>query len=261
MQASRFNKIVLAILLILVALPLFAKEMLGGWDYDAARRTSERADHVTWIVSMEDDYGPYIAIGDRFGLVRILYLTGDGSEEIWSSKQLNGIVQQVISTDLDGDFKDELIAWTDAGMVYVWSAHTQRLKYESLMNDFDEITCMCIGDTDDDVAYEIIINADEKIHYLDGKSFSREYSSISNFNATRMACADVDGDNSNELVLNTGQVLDARSCEEEWSDQVFGARIELMDIDGDGLPEILTESDNSSLRIFDADYRKEKHLQ
>ena len=33
------------------------------------------------------------------------------------------------------------------------------------------------------------------------------------------------------------------------------------DIDGDGLPEILTESDNSSLRIFDADYRKEKHLQ
>ena len=261
MQTNLFYKTVFVILLILIALPLMAKDQLGYWEYKAAARAAERLDHVAWIGSLEDDFGPYLAVGDRFGLVRILYLTDGQSEEIWSSKQLNGIVQQVIASDLDDGGYDELIAWTNVGSVYVWSAHTQRMKYESLMNDFEKITCMCVGNVDDDSAYEIILNADDKIHYLDGKTFNREYSSISEFQASRIACGDVDGDGSMELVLNTGQVLDANNCEEEWSEKVFGNRIELLDIDGDGIPEILTESDNSSLRIFDADYRKEKHLQ
>jgi hypothetical protein len=36
---------------------------------------------------------------------------------------------------------------------------------------------------------------------------------------------------------------------------------EILDIDGDGIPEVLSESDGLPLRIFDVDHRKEKHLQ
>nr|MBC8423775.1 hypothetical protein [bacterium] len=71
----------------------------------------------------------------------------------------------------------------------------------------------------------------------------------------------VDGDGTPEIVLNTGQVIDSRGGDVEWEDEAFGARIELVDMDGDGIPEVLTESDGGVLKIYDIDNRREKHLQ
>jgi hypothetical protein len=71
----------------------------------------------------------------------------------------------------------------------------------------------------------------------------------------------VDGDERVELVLNTGQVLDSGTGEVEWADQVFGTRLELLDFDGDGILEILTEGPGSPLRVWDADFRAEKRFQ
>jgi hypothetical protein len=62
-------------------------------------------------------------------------------------------------------------------------------------------------------------------------------------------------------VLNTGQVLNSRSGDLKWGDEVFGARIELLDVDGDGILEVLTESDAAVMKIYDVDVRREKHLQ
>ena len=100
-----------------------------------------------------------------------------------------------------------------------------------------------------------------KLHYVDGRTFSRDWTSINEYEATRMVCGDVDGDERNEIVLNTGQVIDSASGEVEWEDQVFGNRVELLDIDGDGILEVLTESDGLPLRVWDVDYRSEKRFQ
>ncbi len=243
--------------------PLLAAEPTP-LSYDAYRialRAADRLDHIVAIDTREDDFGPYIALGDRFGLVRVYYLTGDGSEEIWSSKQLDGIVREVIAPDLDGDGKDELIAWTSSAMIYVWSAHDLKLRYETLPNDFTQITCLTAANVDDDPQWEIIVNADSHLYYLDGKTFNREWTSLREYQGTRIAVGDVDGDRNPELVLNTGQVIDSRTGDIKWEDQVFGTRIELVDIDGDGLPEVLTESDGLPLKIYDVDHRQEKHLQ
>lgn len=249
--------------LIFMSLPTIVAAVteLDYWQYKGIVKTAERLDHLTLIDSMEDDNGVYLAMGDRFGLLRMVYLSGDGARDIWTSKHLNGIVRQVISADLDLDGQDEIIAWTTGGITYIWSAAQKRLLHETLSNDYQIIHSIAIGNVDNDPALEIIINADNHIHYVDGETFSREWTSIQEYQAERMLCADVDGDSSMELILSTGQVVDSRGGDVEWEDQVFGTRIELIDIDGDGLPEILAESDGLPLKIFDVDNRREKHLQ
>ncbi len=234
---------------------------LGYWEYLAVMRVCERLDHVSCIESLEDANGPYIVIGDRFGLVRIVHITGDGSQDIWSSKQLNGIIQEVLVADLDGDGGDEVIAWSTSAIVYVWSSTDRELRYETLQNEFQIIHSLAVGNVDDDEQLEILVNADDHIYYLDGISFNREWTSLQEYQATRMAVGDVDGDGTQEIVLNTGQIIDARGGDVEWEDEVFGARIELVDMDGDGIPEVLTESDGGMLKIYDVDTRREKHLQ
>ena len=253
--------VLLSTLLVATAAAAGGPHPLPYDQYRAAMHMADRMDHVTAIDSREDDAGPYLAVGDRFGLVRIYHLTGDGSDEVWVSKQLDGIVREVISPDLDRDGRDELVAWTTAGRVYVWSAHDLKLRYESLPNDFTQITCLTAANVDDDPQWEIVVNADKHLYYLDGESFNREWTGLREYEATRMRVGDVDGDRQPELVLSSGQVVDSRTGDVEWEDQVFGSRLSLVDIDGDGIPEVITESDALPLKIFDVDHRQEKHLQ
>ncbi len=238
-----------------------ALEPLDFWEYTALQRSAHRLDKMALVGSLEDENGVYAVIGDRFGLVRLYYLTHHSSQEIWSSKQLNGVVHEVLVVDLDGDGSDEIVAWTSSALIYVWDATSRRLRYETLATDFETLHALTVGQVDDDAPYELIVNADNRIYYLDGESFNREWTSLNEFECTRMVCGDVDGDGNRELVLNTGQVLDSRSGDVEWEDEVFGSRIELADIDGDGIPEVLSESDGTVLKVYDVDHRKEKHLQ
>jgi hypothetical protein len=189
-------------------------------------------------------------------------MTHRESKEIWKSKKLDGIVDEVMVGDLDGDgYNDAFTARTSAGMLYVWSGETLNILYESLSTDYQKIHTFAFGNVDDDPATELIINADRRIYYLDGANFNREWTSPFEYEATRMHCGDVDGDRRNEIILNTGQVLDSRSGDVKWEDEVFGSRIELLDMDGDDIPEVLSESDGTVLKVYDVDHKKEKPLQ
>jgi hypothetical protein len=234
---------------------------LDDHDYQAVYAAADWFDHLAVLPPPDGSVGLYLVFGDRFGLVRIYHLTHGASRDVWKSKQLDGVVEEVLVSDLDRDGGDEIIARTTGGMVYVWNGGDLRPRYESLKTDFTRLHSLTIGNVDDDPALELIVNADSRIHYIDGRTFIREWTSLNEFEATRMACGDVDGDRKNEIVLNTGQVLDARTGEVEWADEVFGSRLVLLDIDGDGILEVLTESDGAALRIYDVDLRKEKHLQ
>ena len=104
--------------------------------------------------------------------------------------------------------------------------------------------------------------SDGRVVYVDGANWTRQFTSINEYQATQVRCGDVDGDNRPEVVLNSGQVLDAGTGDVEWEDEPFFARIELLDIDGDGIPEVLTENPgNGPLKVFNVGYRREVRLQ
>ncbi len=255
--------VLLGLLLVAAAAPAAAADQdLSYFEFQSLSVAAHRLDHLALLDPPEGGVGMCVVLGDRYGLVHLFHLTHDKSEQLWESKQLDGTVKEVKVADLDGDsYDDAFTASTSAGMFYVWDAVTFEPKFESLTSDFQEINTYTFGNVDDDPQTEIIINADKRLCYLDGLSFNREWTSLQEYEATRMMCGDVDGDRRNEIILSTGQVVDSRSGEVEWEDEVFGSRIELVDIDGDGVPEVLTESDGIPMRIYDVDHHKEKHLQ
>jgi len=250
-------------LVLLAPVAAVAQDELTYDEYDAIAQTAHRLKHVDMYEPVEGEPGMNLVIGDKFGQIDVFYLQPGGeSERVWKSRQLAGSAREVLCEDLDGDgLDDSIICRTDSGRLYVWAMDGFQLLFESLSNDYQTIHAFTVANVDDDEAREIILNADRKIHYVDGRTFSRDWTSLNEYEATRMVCGDVDGDDRNEIVLNTGQVIDSASGEVEWSDEVFGSRVELLDIDGDGILEILTESDGLPLRVWDVDYRSEKRFQ
>jgi len=203
----------------------------------------------------------YMILGDRFGVLHIYHLTSGKSVEIWKSKHLVGAVDEVILGDLDLDgYEDAILVRTTPGMIYVWDSSNFDLLYESLPADYPEIHCFTVGQVDEDPAAEIIVNANQKLHYIDGSTFNREWTSLVDYRATRMACGDVDGDNINEIVLNNGQVVDTRNGDVQWEEDTFHDRIELLDMDGDRIPEVITEGNGTAVKVFDIDSGIEKRL-
>jgi hypothetical protein len=62
--------------------------------------------------------------------------------------------------------------------------------------------------------------------------------------------------------LNSGKVVDARSGDIKWEDEPFFGRIELFDLDGNGVLEVLTENPGGGpLKVFDIGGRREIRFQ
>jgi hypothetical protein len=224
----------------------------------------DRMDHLTKFEPLHGEPGMFFAIGERFGTVQVARYDGRGVERVWKSIQLSGVPQEVLTADLDGDgFDDSILTRTSNGKLYVWNLEGYQLMWESLPGDYNTVTCFTTANVDEDPAREIVLIGDGRIHYVDGVSFNKEFTSISNYDATAVRCGDVDGDQRVELVLNNGQVVDSVSGELEWeSDTAFFSKIELLDIDGDGMPEILTENPlGGPVKVFDGDYRAEVRFQ
>lgn len=236
-------------------------------DYEQYRTlawAADRMDHLAKFEPLQGEPGMFFAIGERFGTVQVARYDGRGVERVWKSIQLSGVPQEVITSDLDGDgFDDSILARTSNGKIYVWSMEGYPLVWESLPGDYRAVTCFTTANVDDDPAREIVLIGDGRIHYVDGVSFNKEFTSISNYDATAVRCGDVDGDQRVEIVLNNGQIVDSVSGELEWeSDTSFFGKIELLDIDGDGMPEILTENPlGGPIKVFDGDYRSEVRFQ
>jgi len=241
--------------------PVLAAGELTFEEFQTLATTARRLDKVTMLEPPQGKSGMYMVLGDRFGVLHVYHLTRGESVEVWKSKHLIGQTDEVILGDLDQDgYEDVIVARTTPGMVYAWGVEQFDLIYESLPADYPVVHSICIGNVDEDPVAEIIVNANQKLVYIDGQTFNREWTSLLDYQASRMACGDVDGDGINEIVLNTGQVVDTRTGDVEWEDEVFYNRIELIDMDGDGVLEVLTEGNDLPVKVFDIDTRLEKRL-
>lgn len=235
-----------------------AQPGLDVWEILRLDRAAFRMRCVA-VLPQDADEPVNMVYGDRYGLLRVAQIGGGPAREIWRSRTLDGAVLEVLVEDLDGDNQAEIIARTQTGKLYVFDS-TYNLRWESQTSEYPAIEAMCIANMDEDLSYEIVILSNGQLNYIDGSQFQREYRSTQSFRASEIMVGNVDTDPQLEIVLNTGSVLNAERGEAEWEGEVFGTFIELLDVDGDGVDEILGWSDGQALRIFDADERQEKPL-
>jgi len=260
-----FLLIVLGLTLVLWSGPgsVRAEGELSYTQYRDLSWAANRLEHVTKFEPIHGEEGMFFAIADRYGTVQVTKMDAQGVQLVWKSIQLSGIPDEVITADLDGDsLDDSLICRTSNGKVYVWNLDGYDLLWESLPSEYRQVTCFTTANMDEDQANEIVMVADNRIVYVDGVTFTKSFTSINEYSATQVRCGDVDGDRRIEIVLNTGQVVDSVSGDIEWEDETFFGKIELFDINGDGIPEILTENPgNGPLKVFDAGHRFEVRFQ
>lgn len=253
---------ILCSLCLLLALPLPGScdefsERFGG---DIAGALSEFG--CLRSLPPSDDGPKRLVMGDSNGLLHV-YEERDGAfEEIWLSDYLEGAISGLDVVDVNDDELLEIVVFTDRGRLHYFDIQEYNTLWSNPPTEYDKITAQIIRNVDDDPQPELIFCAAGRLIIFDGRDQFEEWrSDEENLVTTDILVADVDGDDEDEIVLNDGYVFDARFHTLEWrSPENFGERMGILDIDDDGIMELIGEFNGRFLRIFDVDLRREKSL-
>ncbi len=162
--------------------PAAAQDELSYEQYRALSWAASRLDHMAAFEPLHGESGMYTALGERFGTVMVFKYSNRGTERVWKSNQLSGIPYEVLTADLSGDqLDDSLICRTNTGKIYVWSLEDYALLWESLPDEYKDISCFTTMNMDEDRANEIVILSGRKIHYVDGATFNKQWTSINEY--------------------------------------------------------------------------------
>ena len=198
-----------------------------------------------------------VAYGDARGYLHILERGKEGYREAWRSSFLGSPVGGVLVEDIDDNGRLELVVFTSGGRIYILDGETYSTSWQNQEGTFGNITAMAVANLDSDPQKELVFCADERLYIYDGESLFGEWESEGKFQASQILVGDVDGDGELELVLNTGFVVGVTFHDIKWAlPGGFGEHITLLDVDDDGVPEVLGES-GGLLRVFDAELQRE----
>ena len=205
---------------------------------------------------------PRMILGDIHGFVRVFEKRKVGFEEIWVSEFLEGAIGGLEVIDMDNDSKEEVVLYTDTGRLHYLDIESYTIKWSNPPSEYERITALTAQNVDDDPQRELVFCADGRLIIYDGRDQFEEWrSDQDNIAATELLIADVDGDDEREIVLNDGFVFDATFHDLEWqSPAQFGDKMGVLDVDNDGIVELVGEFRGRFIRIFDVDLRREKSL-
>jgi hypothetical protein len=212
------------------------------------------------ILPSRDPKQKRVVYGDIRGRLHILQYQKNGFQAEWNSQELKSAVMEVFVEDVDGNGHPEIVAFTARGKIVFYDPDDYRLIWQNQETDFHEITCMAIENIDDDPNRELVFCADNRLYIYDGKGRFQKWVSQQEYpGVTDLAIGDADGDGGKDIILNTGYVIDAQFKTVKWhSPEAFGERIGLLDVDNDGIPEVIAQVSGRFLKIFSVVQRREK---
>ena len=177
----------------------------------------------------------------------------------WESVELGSRASALIVTDLDKEGGKEIVITTTQGRILIYDSRSHDLLWENLQDPFDTIECMAAQNIDRDPQDELIFIANSFLYIYDSVYKTIEWQSQRNFSAKEIILANVDNDPQLEIILNTGFIIDSRfyNVEHEF-EEGFGDRVRLLDINGDDIPEILGETTDFTVRIYDVYAEREQ---
>ncbi len=211
--------------------------------------------------------------GEEQGYIRILTADDNGNfRETWKSPPFNSPIRGVFVEDLDGNGKTEIVAYTADGNFSIYGYESHELMYRTPQGTYQNINCMVIANFDSDPQKELFFigvkpgtggasagNPAGNLIQFDPVSQFEEWTSSDLYTATDMIVGNVDTDPEMEIILNTGEILGMRMKDVKWRSTVeFGSRLYLIDLDNDGILELVTEYAESYIKIIDVDLRREK---
>lgn len=150
--------------------------------------------------------------------------------------------------DIDGDGGTEIIVAagrTYTGKIWIINGQTYEIESSYIFNveDFDEFYSLDVADVDGDGVMECIVGEEWNVHIIDPNDFSVEWSiELPGYNRPRTIHAgNVDSGPEQEIVVCAGYiyVIDGTTHEEWHTEGENYTNCDLVDIDEDGVPEII----------------------
>jgi len=189
---------------------------------------------------------------DNKNYIQIYRVEDDRIELEWKQTTLGSRATSIFISDLYGDERPMLVISTLGGRILVYDMDGFDLEWENLQDPFEMIEYLVAENIDEDPQQELIFVAEEKLYIYDSLNKTFEWVSPLRVRAQMIKLANMDDDPQLEIILNTGIIFDSKfyNVEFEW-DRPFGARIELFDLNSDGIPEIWGEDQDQTLKIFD----------
>jgi len=222
---------------------------------DAVHLLASRYD--TFAMVPNDPRGR-VVYGSARGYLHLLEYTGTHYREIWVSPSHVTRLQKVLVADLKGDGTYQIITYNARGSLFIYDLERFGLIWRTPETQFRSIEALTVADVDNDRQLELLFLSEGRLYIYDGQHFLEEWRSDAVYQASDLAVGDVDGDGQKEIVLGSGQVLDARFRTLEWENTLpFGDHLELADVDGDGKLEVIAGA-NQAVTIWDIDQRREK---
>jgi hypothetical protein len=183
----------------------------------------------------------------------IVEQTGENSfEQVWWSDVYSAGIRRIVVADVDTNGIAEIYVGLSDNRVFIYDG----LTLEEVGRFFvdGEINAMVIADVDADGRQEIITSNETMVFVYSTYSFNLEWASTT-YGGRYLAVGNVDADPAPEIVLTccdqNGYVIDGVSHDLEWEYMYnFGSKFALLDVDGDGMSEIMQPMDIRSKPIM-----------
>ncbi len=147
----------------------------------------------------------------------------------------------------------KIIVGLVSGKIEMFDGRTLNKTHEAQVSG-ERINDIAYGDADNDGVSELVLVTTSKTHLYDLTGFIQEAEIL--YGATAIEVGNVDNDSANEIILASGRVLefDGLNTVVEWDYSVsgFGAHIELVDVNADGINDIVGAETWYYLTTFDA---------
>lgn len=220
-------------------------------DHVALQTLTSKYDFAIQYGSASDNTLKFLYV-DNNNHIHVYRLEDERFQLDWEQTNLGTRVTSIFITPLYGDGRPMLVVSTLGGRILVYDMDGYDLEWENLQDPFDMISYMVAENLDGDPQEELVFVATDKLVIYDSLNKTFEWVSQYRVAAQQIKLSNMDDDPQLEIVLNTGVIIDSKFYNIEFeADRPFGPRIQLFDMNGDGIPEIWGESQDQILRVFD----------
>jgi hypothetical protein len=228
----------------------------------SAAALDDMAERYKFFVVLEEGEGhPFRYLYADHGLHLHAYVVHNGRPQLeWEKTDLDSPVSAMLFGDLGKRGNTVVLVATVGGRILAFDPVNFNLLFENLEEQFARISCVVAANIDDDPQDELLIigrtlnGGDFCLHVYDVLSRTLQWKAGGDCNATELLVANVDKDPQLEIILNSGSIIDSRFRNTEINKigtGGFGNNMRLLDLNGDGYPEVIGEVNGFAVKIFD----------